>query len=62
MEWSFVHVLSGLVQHVSHRLQAVLVDGKKEFSQLELVGECSDQDFVVGFVNQKGLIVEMSHV
>ena len=57
-----VHVLNGLIQHVSHRLQVVLVNGKKEFSRLELVGECSDQDFVIGFVNQKGLLVEMSHI
>ena len=57
-----IHVFNGLVQHVSQHLQVVLVDGEKEFSRLELVGECSDQDFVVDLVNQKGLLVETSHV
>ena len=38
----------------------ILVDGKKKFLGLESIGESCDQDFVVDFVNQKGLFIDPS--
>lgn len=57
-----VHVLRGLLQHVSHRLWVILVDGKKKFLGLESIGESRDQDFVIGFVNQNGLFIDPSYI
>ena len=57
-----VHVLRGLVQHVSHHLRVIFVDGKKKFLGLESIGESRDQDFVVSFVNQKGLFIDLSYI
>ena len=38
----------------------ILVDGKKKFLGLESIGESCDQDFVVDFINQKGLKLSSS--
>lgn len=57
-----VHVLRGLVQHVSHHLLVILVDGNKKFLRLESIGESCDQDFVVGFINQKGHFIDPGYI
>ena len=57
-----VHLLRGLVQHVSHHLRVILVDGKKKFLGLESIGESLDQDFVIDFVNQKVLFIDPSYI
>lgn len=36
--------------------------GEKKLSGLESVGESHDQDLIFGFINQKSLFVESSHI
>ena len=57
-----VHLLHGLVQCVSHHPRFILVDGKKKFLGLKSIGESRDQDFVIDFVNQKGLFIDPSYI
>ena len=46
-----IHILRGLVQHVIHGLRVVLVNQEQELPELEFVGEGSDQDLIIGFVD-----------
>ena len=46
-----IYVLHGLVQHIGHCLWVILIDREEELSRLQPVGECSDENLVVGFVN-----------
>lgn len=55
-------MLHGLIQHIGHYLWVILVDGEEELSGLQLVGEHDDQNFVVGFIDQKGLLVKACHI
>ena len=48
---SGIHVLHGFVQDIDPHLWIVLVDREEELSRLQPVGECSDENLVVGFVN-----------
>lgn len=57
-----IHMLHGLIQHIGHYLWVILVDGEEELSGLQLVGEHGDQNFVVGFIDQKGLLVKACHI
>lgn len=55
-------MLHGLIQHIGHYLWVILVDGEEELSGLQLAGEHGDQNFVVGFIDQKGLLVKACHI
>ena len=48
---SGIHVLHGFVQDIDPHLWIILVDREEELSRLQPVGECSDENLVVGFVN-----------